>query len=369
MRRRWLPTVALAFAFPVAADAYRFYSPDPETLGWIVTAEQARNLWREWGAGETLAFTLDASADWSTHYGDLAGIRRVVEKGLAAWSDLPTADISWALAGVRASDYGESGPKSRDVNWVSIDPSLEDVRGRASTWWRRGEDGWQITQCAVTLGSWATEPLSDRLRDLPADDPRRTHVALDTIIHEFGHCLGLAHAQRLPTRSLLVPEGENLWRVNTSENWLADPQMSYGWSDLGIDHPVTADDAAGAALLRPAPGWLETTGTISGSLLFKGDPVPHAHVWAFPEAAMPKGRRPQPVGAFSDSEGRFRIEGLKPGRYALQVSPLTERRAHTPLLEAAGPSRLGEVTLPWPVRVEAGSVTEMKPIRLRHQRK
>ncbi len=368
-RSAWFRTVAVMtaalFCLPGTAVGYRFYSSNPEELGWIVTAEQAKR-WSGWEPGETLEWTLDTSAAWSKRYGSLAGIRRVVERALAAWSDLPHADISWELAHEAASDYGEEGPQSRDAHWVSIDPS-HSLAARARIWSKSSDSGWRIISCSVLLGDWALEAAG---RDLPADSPGRTHPGLSNLIHEFGHCLGLAHSQRLPTRSLLVPDDTDdvFWRVNTSDDWVADPQMSYGWRDRGLDYPVTADDAVGAALLRPAPGWQRRTGSISGSLNLGERPVPHAHVWAFPAAAMAKGERPRPVGAFGDDEGQFLIEGLAPGWYVLWASPITERRAHLLLLDRAGASRLGDAVAPWPVRVEAGSITEAAPIPVRERR-
>ncbi len=371
-RRRRAPAVVLAavLSFGAAAgseEAYRLTTPDSDTLGWIVNARHVRNLWQGWEPGETLAFTLDSSADWSVFYGGQDQARRVVETALAAWANLPNADISWELAGVKASDYGEEGPKDMAENWVSIDP-LGEYRAAAYSQWDKEGDEWKISGCMVLLGNWATEPPPDWLEELPVDDPRRTHNSLHTIIHEFGHCLGLDHAQRLPVRSLLEPFGENDQRTDRSAGfWFADPMMSYGWSDFGIDHPLTADDATGAALLRPAPGWLETTGSISGSLVLAGEPVPHAHIWAFPEAAMPEGGRPRPIGGFSNEDGNFLIEGLRPGRYALWVSPLTEPGAHGVLLGLAKQT-LGEHAIPWPVLVEAGSVAEAGTLQLHWRR-
>jgi len=144
--------------------------------------------------------------------------------------------------------------------------------------------------------------------------------------------------------------------------------MSYGESDLGLVHPLTADDATGAALLRPAQGWLRTTGAISGSLLLDERPVSYTHVWAFPATAFPERGWPPPVGAFSNRAGDFLIEGLEPGLYVLWISPLTERHAHFDLSGLAGPSVLAETVAPVPVRVEAGSITEVAPISTRRGR-
>ena len=367
-RSRRLVTTAAAgilwFCFFGNGEAYRFYSADTDTRGWIVSSDDAVG-WSGWGPGDTLAWTLDTSADWSKRFGSSAGARRVIEKALAAWSDIPNADISWELAGEAASDYGDRGPtERRSRNWVSLDPNGE-FGGQARSWWRRSGSVWRRAACTVVGGSWLAEEPPDWWKELDEDDPYRLYPGLEMWIHEFGHCLGLRHSQRLPTNQLTVrgefDEQRGQYReypVMQSDRWLADPQMSYGWSDFGLEHPVTADDAVGAALLRPARGWLRTVGAISGSLLREGRPVRYAHVWAFPAEAMPEGGRPGPVGVFSDRDGDFLIEGLAPGPYVLWVSPITERPAHHVLSGLAGPSVLDETLVPYPVHVRAGSVTE-----------
>ena len=269
----------------------------------------------------------------------------MIERALTAWSDLPNADIRWEVAGEARSDYGNYGPRDRSANWVSINPNGA-YGGAARSWWRRSGSVWRRFGCTIVGGSWLAREPPDRWKELDEDDPDRLYPGLDMWIHEFGHCLGLLHSQRLPTNWLAV-RGEydeererHRWHgVFQSDPWIADPQMSYGWSDFGLEHPVTADDAVGAALLRPARGWLRSVGAIAGSLQREGRPVRYAHVWAFPVDAMPKGGRPGPVGAFSNREGDFLIEGLAPGRYVLWASPMTERPAHHTSLRARRPER------------------------------
>lgn len=366
-RSRKLLTAAVAAAAWLclfgSGEAYRFFAPERDDP--IVGAGDAVRWTRSaWDEGETLPWTLDTKADWSRWFGSPAGARRVLERALAAWSDLPDADIAWELAGEAASDYGDRGPRDRSANWVSLDPNGE-FGGQARIWSRRSGGGWRITGRTIVGGSWLAEEPPDWWTELDEDDAWRSHPGLGMWIHEFGHCLGLLHSQRLPTNSLAVRgafdeqrERHDWYGVFQSDRWWADPQMSYGWSDFGLDHPVTADDAVGAALLRPARGWPRTVGAISGSLHREDRAVRYAHVWAFPVDAMPEGGRPAPVGAFSDREGDFLIEGLAPGWYVLWASPLTERPAHHFLSGLAGPSVLDETVLPYPVRVTAGSVTE-----------
>jgi len=364
---------ALCLCFFGNGEAYRFFAPERDDP--IVTADDAVRWSRStWDAGAALPWTLDTSADWSKWFGSSAGARRVIEQALTAWSDLPDADIRWEVAEEARSDYGSYGPRDRSANWVSINPNGQ-YGGAARLWSSRSGAGWRITGCTIVGGSWLAREPPDWWKELDDDDPDRLYPGLGMWIHEFGHCLGLLHSQRLPTNRLNV-RGEydeerqrhRWYGAFQSDPWISDPQMSYGWSDFGLEHPVTADDAVGAALLRPARGWLRRTGAISGSLRREGRAVRYAHVWAFPADAMPRGGRPGPVGVFSDREGDFLIEGLAPGRYVLWASPLTERPAHHRLSGLAGPSVLDETVLPYPVRVTAGSVTEGVSIPVRRGR-
>ncbi len=376
-----LTAVALSFGLPDDAEAYRFLL-SRDDLRKIVTAEDAPR-WVGWGSGRTLEWTLDTRVNWSnTWYGSRTGIRRVVQTALDAWSDIPHADISWEIADEASTRPGTGHPQPRRTNWITVQPGTGwgAFQGHAYVWWRRSGSEFVIENCSVLLyGSPAEGPLPDWRKALPEDNPERTHPGLQSWIHELGHCLGLDHAESLATTSdFRVPLDDEwmLWKQGLH----VDPQMSYGNNTHGIlDHPVTADDAAGAALLRPARGWRATTGAISGSLLLDGGPVPYAHVWAFPEAAIPciglwlcrgdDDRRPAPIGAFADGDGRFVIEGIPPGRYVLWVSPITDSNRyggdfnpHADLTTLVGSPVIRDMIVPWPLSVEAGATTTTDPI-------
>ena len=132
--------------------------------------------------------------------------------------------------------------------------------------------------------------------------------------------------------------------------------MSYGWSDPGVDYPVTHDDIVGASLLRPARAWEREIGSIAGQVFLDGETLGYAHVWAFGEGSV-RGL-PNAVGAFSDRDGSFLIEGLRPGRYALWVSVMGNRLAHADLVGRGSPIDLTETLRPFPVVVTAGRTTD-----------
>ena len=339
---------------------HRLTVPAAEALRWSPKA---------WGPGETLVWHIDGNdPDWQHWYGSAEGAIPVVAAALAAWSDIETADISWRLDGVLDLDGETARRGSR--NFVYIDED-HDTRGAAWTWKKQSASGrWEAYQCVIHLGKWASEAPGDWWLELDENDPRRKFLGFHTLVHEFGHCLPLGHAQTFPGRDWFYdPQTSRLALWTRSEGvWPdADPAMSYGRNSL--ESPLTADDRVGASLLRPRSGWLSETGSISGRLhQGNGEPVVFAHVWAFPNA---EGTRHDGVGVFSDWEGRYVIEGLAPGEYTLWVSPLTEQSAKPSLYAWVSEDWSAdwmETVLPQPVQVRPGRVTEGVDISLRQGR-
>ena len=335
------------------ADAYRFFPM--EGAGYTaVAAEAVRWSATVWGPGDTLIWRVSDVPEWSHWFGSAENALPAIRKALEAWSDIPTADVSWRVTAVAAIDEARDG-----APFVSIDPrsatgGYARIRGR----------GDRITKCSVHLGSWAGREPHDSWYELDEDDPERLYPALGVFIHEFGHCLGLGHSVELPGQIGLTvrytfdaerDRYRHAW-VHSSEASPRDPQMSYGWSDYGIEYPVTQDDIVGASLLRPAGNWRRETGSIAGQVLLDGKPLSYTHVWAFGPGST-RGL-PNAVGAFSDRDGNVLIEGLPPGVYSLWVSSMGSRSAHFDLVGRGSLIDLAETLRPFPVLVTAGRTTE-----------
>ena len=287
--RRGLVVVLTVACISVAhgrVGAYRFYPEDREGRR-IVGSEDARRWSPEiWGPGETLVFEIAPDPDFEVIYGAPREVLPFVEQALAAWRDIPTADISWTVEGV-ASDRANQDSR----NTLFVDAAAdEQIGGYTDIWSQRANGRWMIFECDVAFGPrYSTVP-----EDLvPADlDDFRNSVRIRSVsmlVHEFGHCLGLQHAAAisLPFRSR--------WPWNELVH-PRDPAMSYGFDQQDPDG-LAADDVVGASLLRPARGWRRTTGSLSGSIRRDGEPAPYAHVWALPMDGDPLRDR---VGAFSD---------------------------------------------------------------------
>lgn len=113
-----------------------------------------------------------------------------------------------------------------------------------------------------------------------------------TIVHEFGHAIGLQHSL---TSSVMSTE---ITRATTK------PQ------------PLSADDKAGLALLYPTPEFAAITGSIAGRIQAEGyGGVNLASVVALSTNG-------DSIGTMTNPDGTYIIEGLPPGEYRVYAHPL-----------------------------------------------
>ena len=285
---------------------YRFYrSFDQDSR--IPRSDTARG-WQAtvWGPGDTLVWHVLDGPAWQPHFAASEEVLPLVEESLATWSRIPSADIRWRVAGIASGEQMNGDGRST----LSVEEDLEPYAQarRRSTRSRGGP--WETTDCDVVFSTDAVEHLA-----------RGGDERLRTLLHEFGHCVGLRHAATTPTIRWD-------WPWTDSSIWRKDPQMSYG---RDIDNELTEDETIGGSLLRPAPGWQRTWGSISGSVTRAGQPARFVSV----DVLRNDGGRARPaVQVFTDEEGRFLAEGLAPGEYVLWIHPMFRQTAHAALLSS-----------------------------------
>ena len=330
--------------------AYNFGAYNFLGAGWHPSA---------WGPGDTLVFHL-SSENWPEDAGITpVEAKKVLERMMAEWSAIPTADIAWRVEGpVSGLLPGRDG---KNIFW--IDPEYEHGGGVATRWYDSHGDEWKIVELDHRIA-----PRSVRRTQRDYDDSAWLYIAEEMGMHPLGHTLDLDHAGTFPvfascpeqTMSDCAGVSGNLdyWR-EVSGAWQLDPIMSYGASGTlsFIDERrsvLRLDDKVGASLLRPKPGWLETTGSIAGSVRTDdGSPVPHIHVWA---VRPDESGRMDGVGSFADRNGDFRIRGLPPGEWILIAHPDLSWVAN-PWLFFEGQGELTDEMLLFPVRTRAGQTT------------
>lgn len=231
------------------------------------------------------------------------------------WDNLATADLSFSHLGqldydvVSASDPYISGleqfgdgvfPVVFDTDGAITDSRIgagarQQVYGFASSF---SPDGVHFQEGFVIINGFLT--------GRPDVDP----VYREVITHEVGHMLGLSHSQ--------VALG-------------ADYSLMYPTTQAQAATGIEADDAAAMSALYPAPGYLNSVGSITGRITNNlGEPLSGVNVIAVDSATGDiyssvsdyfSGDDPR----FVSNPGRigtYTIRGLPPGRYFVRIEPI-----------------------------------------------
>ena len=256
-----------------------------------------------WGAGEKLSFVLVDSPEWDAVSTDVREVRRLLNEALRAWSGVPGADIDWEVG-----EIVSESPDVRSANPHFIRVSTAFGRTVAHIGSGARHDGrFHVHRIGVSFHpSSLRNPVSFRY----------------TLLHELGHTLGLGHAG-------VYSPAESWLRDGLSPQWRRDPIMSYGHrgDDVRYSAMMTLDDRVGAALARPGPRLLETTGNIRGTVVAAdGTAARFAHLIA--ARIRSDGSIDEGVGRFTNAFGEFVIGGLPPGDYVLMVRSLVVPSAH-----------------------------------------
>ncbi len=228
--------------------------------------------------GKTVSFFIDDPADVKLAPTDTRpGLVSHIRAGAKVWNDVATSDLRLAFGGIVPAGTQFNSPVI-EVQFVELPPGYEGMGGPE-----------------VVSGSTGTfVPIKKSLvllnKDL-SDRPSYSEDFFGTLVHEFGHALGLQHTLASATMSTQITRASSKSK------------------------PVAVDDAAGLSVLYPTDAFKTSTGSISGRVSLSGTGMNLASVVAI----SPNGPT---VSSLSLPDGTYQIDGLAAGQYLVYVHPL-----------------------------------------------
>jgi len=203
------------------------------------------------------------------------------------WSRLPSSGIRLAFGGLSSFTTASSSPEIDIVFDDDMPPGLiaqtkPFVASNASSQVAAGASFVPIVRSRMQLRSDLTNPY---VQSSYSDS------FFLTLVHEFGHSLGLQHTETGSVMSTSYTRGTTKAA------------------------PLAADDIAGISLLYPANGFQASTGSITGTVSQGGQGVNLAVVTALSASGAA-------VSALTNPDGTYRIDGVAPGQYYVYVHPL-----------------------------------------------
>jgi len=224
-----------------------------------------------------------------------------VARAFASWQAVPTASITYQLAGITSAAPGSDDGSS--VLGFRSRPDLDRVL--ASTSFLIDSSTGALIESDIFFNSafpWSTAA---------AGEPGR--FDLESIaLHEIGHFSGLGHSA-LGETELIATGGR---RVLSAEAVMFPIAFTSGTIAA---RTLKADDIAGISDLYPDGDFTSAAGSVSGHVTRDGRPLFGAHIVAFNPATGAL------VGSFSlNAQGQFSIGGLSPGPQVVRVEPLDD---------------------------------------------
>jgi hypothetical protein len=287
MKRLLLITLAAAMAIvtPTASAYYHFtrYLTNSSPYATVVDRFDLSNL-----PGGTVPYLISEAGPEKLAEGDsYAAVVSQIRGAAQVWGSVPTSNLRVAFGGLFVPDTAMNTPRievvfSGSYNGVELPPGVVAMGGPVV----RGDivtdsSGLQFT------------PILRSLLVLPRDlsaRPSWSERFFLTLVHEFGHTLGLQHT------------------------WTGAAMSTEVTRSTSKASPLAADDRAGISILYPQKSFSATTGTISGRVTLNGAGVHLATVVAL----SPKG---DAISTMTLPDGTYTLRGVAPGFQYIYAQP------------------------------------------------
>ncbi len=291
MKRRALVRAAAAVlslsCLAASASAYYFYVSFNTRSGpynAIVKKFDLNTL-----TNKTVPFFISDQSPVGTVAGDsYQAIVSEIRAAADVWNSVSSSQLRLGYGGLFSAGTPETAPGIDVVFSDDIPPGIVALGG-PSTWNGFGFDANGNTFIPIVRSTLVLHHDFSLIRT----EQRASYSELFfvTLVHEFGHTLGLQHTL---TSSVMATQV-------TSASSRATP--------------LATDDIAAISLLYPADGYLGSVGSISGRVTMNGNGVNLASVVAIPTAGSA-------ISTLTNPDGTYQINGVPPGYYYVYAHPL-----------------------------------------------
>ncbi len=198
------------------------------------------------------------------------------------WNSVETSELRVAFGGIHTPGAVMNTP------WIEVEFTDELPPGVLA----QGGPVARLDPVFSSTGTFA--PIAKSLLRLPrnlSSRPSYSERIFLTMVHEFGHTLGLQHSWSSGVMSTEITRATSKAK------------------------PLAADDLAGLSILYPTPGFSQQTGSVSGRVSVAGSGANLASVVAvFPGRAA--------VSTLTNPDGSYTLQGLPAGVYYLYAHAL-----------------------------------------------